>query len=305
VTVQRLAGQITATQQGALPEGEHMMTLDSVGVMARKKGGWGLRIMSRHPSGQYAMEWRNLSADTEDAYKLTDAQRKGLIDFAKRFNITEIEPEQIVQALQNAVGAPVQVLVKQTPHARIVKHSAPHGIRLRTEAGTLTVAGEVIEPQDAFTLEQKLKAALRITRRSLIDVAEACYGISRNHAYEALGYDTLAEFLAQPEIGMSRSEFFTAAKVHEVFVLEHGIDPERLADASLTKLDVVLPKVAAGEVEAEQALGDAATQGLRDLRDGYRGEKSGRPDDRVRVCPRCSGIPDEILDPLRLEWEGV
>ena len=302
MTVQRLAGQITATEQGALPEGEHRMTLDEVSVMARKKGGWGLRIISRHDSGQYAIEWRNLSADINDAFNLTDGQRKGMVDFAKRFNITETEPERIFEALSAAKGAPVQVLVKQTPHARIVKHSAPQGIRLRTEAGTLTVAGEVIEPQDAFQLEQKLKSALRITRRSLIDVAEACYGISRNHAYEALGYDTLAEFLAQPDIGMSRSEFFTAAKVHEVFVLEHGIDPERLADASLTKLDVVLPKVAAGEVEAEEALTDAATQGLRDLRDGYRGERES-PGDRTPGCVRCKGIPDEAIDELRARWE--
>jgi len=301
VTVQRLAGQLTATAQGALPEGEHMMTLDDVSVMARKSGGWGLRIISRHESGQYAIEWRNLSTNPEDAFDLTDGQRRGIVDFAKRFNITETEPERIFEALSAAKGAPLQVLIKQTPHQRIAKHSAPHGIRLRTEAGTLTVAGEVIEPEDAFTLEQKLKAALRITRRSLIDVAEACYGISRGHAYEALGYETLAEFLAQPDIGMSRSEFFTAAKVHEVFVLEHGIDPERLADASLTKLDVVLPKVAAGEVDAEEALGDAATQGLRDLRDGYRGEQSG---DRTPGCARCRGIPEEAIDELRARWEA-
>jgi hypothetical protein len=302
VSVQRLAGQITATQEGALPDGEHRMKLDNVAVLARKKGGWGLRIISINEAGRYAREWRNLSADAEDPFALTDGQRKGIVECAKRFNITETDPQAIVEQLQNSMGAPVQVRVKQTPHGTVIKHSAPEGIRIRTEAGTLTVAGEVIEPQDAFQLEQKLKAALRITRRSLIDVAEACYGISRNHAYEALGYDTLAEFLAQPDVGMSRSEFFTAAKVHEVFVLEHGIDPERLADASLTKLDVVLPKVAAGEVDAEEALGDAATQGLRDLRDGYRGERES-PGDRTPGCVRCKGIPDEAIDELRARWE--
>lgn len=302
MTVQRLAGQIAATQEGALPEGEHRMKLDNVSILARKKGGWGLRIISVNEAGRYAREWRNLSADAEDPFALTDGQRRGIVDFAKRFNITETDPQAIVERLQNSHGAPVQVRIKQTPHGTVIKHSAPEGIRIRTEAGTLTVAGEVIEPQDAFQLEQKLKAALRITRRSLIDVAEACYGISRNHAYEALGYDTLAEFLAQPDVGMSRSEFFTAAKVHEVFVLEHGIDPDRLADASLTKLDVVLPKVAAGEVEAEEALTDAATQGLRDLRDGYRGERES-PGDRTPGCVRCKGIPDEAIDELRARWE--
>ena len=304
MTVQRLAGQLKATQEGALPEGEHLMTLDNVEVLQRKKGGWTLRITSQHDSGQWAIEWRQLAKDGDEPFALTGSQRKGFIDFAKRFNITDTDPQTIVHSLQSARGASVQVRIKQTPHSRIVKHSAPAGIRLRTQAGALTVAGEVIEAQDAFALEAKLKSALRVTRRSLIDVAEACYEISRQHAYEALGYETLAEFLAQPDVGMSRSEFFTAAKVHEVFVLEHGIDPDRLADASLTKLDVVLPKVAAGEVDVEAALDDASTQGLKDLREEYRGggEQSG---DRTPGCARCKGIPDEALDALRARWEGV
>lgn len=301
MSVQRLAGQITATERGALPEGEHMMLLDDVAVMARKSGGWGLRIISRHESGQYAMEWRNLSANADNAFDLTDGQRKGIVDFAKRFNITETEPERIFEALSAAKGAPVQVMVKQTPHARIVKHSAPQGIRLRTEAGTLTVAGEVIEPQDAFQLEQRLKDALQQTRRSLIDVAEACYEIVRQHAYEALGYETLTAFLAQPEVGLSRSECYAAAKVHEVFVLEHGINPDELAKAGINKLDVVLPKVVAGEVEAEAAVDDAVTHGIRDLREEYRGTASGRPDGQG--CVRCKGIPDEAIDELRARWE--
>jgi hypothetical protein len=280
------------------------MTLDNVAVMAKKKGGWGLRIISRHDGGQYAMEWRNLSSDTEDAYALTDSQRKGLREFAARFNITQSEPEAIVAALQDAVGAPVQVLIKQTPHSRIVKHSAPQGIRLRTDAGALTVAGEVVEPDDAYEMEKRLKAALRLTRRSLLEVARAAHDISRNHAYEALGYETLASFLAQPEVGMSRSEFFTAAKIHEVFVLEHGIDPDKLAEAGMAKLAVVLPKVTAGEVEADEAVADASSNGLRDLRDEYR-EPRETTVDRTPSCPRCAGIPDEVLDPLRAKWEAA
>jgi hypothetical protein len=302
MTVQRLAGQIAATQEGALPEGEHRMKIDNVAILSRKKGGWGLRIMSVNEAGRYAREWRNLSADDDDPFAITDGQRKGIVSFAKRFNITETDPQAIVERLQNSHGAPVQVRIKQTPHGTVVKHSAPEGIRIRTEAGTLTVAGEVIEPQDAFQLEQRLKEALQRTRRLLIDVAEACYEISRNHAYEALGYDTLAEFLAQPEIAISRSEFFAAAKVHEVFILEHGVNPDLLAKAGMTKLDVVLPKVAAGEVDVDQALSDATTQGLRDLREEYRGKQSG---DRTPGCARCKGIPDEPLDELRARWEAV
>jgi len=304
VSVERLAGQIRATEEGALPSGEHMMTLDNVAVMARKKGGWGLRLTSRHQSGQYAIEWRNLSSDVEDPYKLTDGQRKGLREFAARFNITEADPKQIVRRLEDSLGAPVQVMVKQTPHSRIVKHSAPQGIRLRTEAGALTISGEVLDPDDAFEMEKRLKAALRLTRRSLMTVAEACHEISRSHAYEALGYETLAEFLAQPEVGMSRSEFFTAAKVHEVFVLEHGIAPDKLADAGLSKLEVVLPKVAAGEVDALAAVADATENGRRDLRERYRDQdESGRPDEKG--CVRCRCIPDEVLDPLRIKWEAA
>lgn len=301
MSVQRLAGQLAATQQGALPEGEHMMTLDTVTILPRKKGGYGLRIISRHESGQYAMEWRNLGK--ADPYDLTDGQRKGLREFAGRFNITESDPETIIRRLQESLGAPVQVLIKQTPHSRIVKHSSPQGIRLRTDAGALTVAGEVLEPDDAYEMEKRLKAALHATRRSLMDVCAACHECSRGHAYEALGYETLAEFLAQPDVGMSRSEFFTAAKVWDVFVLEHGIDPDRLAEAGMAKLAVVLPKVTAGEIEAETAVDAASTNGLRDLREEYREPRESTVD--RTTCPRCAGIPDEVLDPLRVKWEAA
>ena len=301
MSVERLAGQIRATEEGALPAGEHLMTLDNVAVMSRKKGGWGLRLTSRHESGQYAIEWRNLSSDVEDPYKLTDGQRKGMREFAARFNITERDPEQIVRRLEDSLGAPVQVMVKQTPHSRIVKHSAPQGIRLRTDAGALTVAGEVVEPDDAYEMEKRLKAALRLTRRSLMDVCAACHDISRNHAYEALGYETLAEFLAQPEIGMARSEFFLAAQIHDVFVLEHGIDPDRLAEAGMAKLGVVLPKVKEGDISVEEAVEDATSMATRDLREEYRPNEV--RSDRTPGCSRCKDIPDEVLDPLRVKWE--
>ena len=102
---------------------------------------------------------------------------------------------------------------------------------------------------------------------------------------------------------MSRSEFFTAAKIHQVFVLEHGISPDKLADAGMAKLAVVLPKVAAGEIEAQTAVADASENGLRDLREEYREQRESTVD--RTFCPRCGCIPDEVLDPLRIEWEAV
>jgi hypothetical protein len=109
---------------------------------------------------------------------------------------------------------------------------------------------------------------------------------------------TLEEYLASPEISMSRSEFFLSAKIHEQFILEHGIEPARLAVASPGKLDIVLPKVSSGEVEVEKALDDVEALGIKDLRAIYRGTE----ENDVRNsghCSRCEGIPDEVLDEMR------
>jgi hypothetical protein len=303
VTVERLAKQLAAAQMGALPDGEHLTTLVEVAVVPRKKGGHWLRLISKTSADAYARELRRLSDDEQYPFNLTDGQRRGMIEFAERFGILERDPEAIVRALEGMVGQAVSVEITKNQHRTLAKHSSPSQARIRTQAGTVTVHGEVeVRARTAHASYEKLMDGLNASRLALAVVAEACYELSRENAYRDLGYESLAEFLAQ--VDLSRSEFFNFASIYERYVLEGGADPTRLQVAGPSKLAIPLPALRDGEVDVDEALADCEELGRKDLRIKYRGEselqESGRPD-----CSRCAGIPDEVIDELRARYAAL
>lgn len=303
----RLIAQVAATSEGALPEGEHLARLTEVRWFEKKKGGWCLRLISQLQNGRNAVEIRNLAKSGEDAFALTDAQKRGLVDFAGRLNIhaDAEDPHATCLALAAQVGSEVTVVVKRTQHATIVKHYGPKGVRFASSAGTLTTAGEVVEYGPARASFDKLIQGLTGARLALALVAEACYEISRDRAYVSLSYSTLAEFLADPRVSLSRSEFFRFAAIWERLVIEGGIDPQRLSVAGPSKLDVTLPAVREGRFTAEEAVTDAEVLGIRDLREKYGKDSGGdEGESQRRDCPRCAGIPEEVLDDLRERYRS-
>ena len=308
MTVQRLAAQLAATDKGALPTGDHVMRLSEVRIVNRSKGGFALRIISENGARATAREMRNLARQGEDPFNLTAGQRKGLVEFAQRFNIHETDPKTICEQLIAATGSEVNVTVRQTPHSTVCKHSAPQGIRLRTDAGVLTVAGEVVTPDDAHRQYERLIEGLRGTRLAMTYVAQACWEIRRDSSWEALGYRTLAEFLADPQVSISKSSFFRFCSIWQTYHLDGGVEPEQLSAAGPQKLAIPLRALAAGEVEVEEVMDDVEALGIKDLKAKYadkREEEGESPTVGPKGCPRCEGIPDEVLDELRQKWSQV
>lgn len=306
MSIEKLARQIEATRVGALPDGTHLVTLREAGVVKRKKGGHWLRLVSEADGGGVAREQRRLSNDEQYPFNLSDGQRKGLVEFAERFGIAETEPEAIVKALQGMLGETLNVTVTHTPHSTIFKHSRPTGVVISTDAGAMTVHGEIEErAQTAHESYEKLIDGLSASRLAMAIVAEACWELSRDHAYRDLGYEKLSDLLADPAICISRTTFFDLASIHERYVLEGGADPRSLQVAGVSKLSIPLKALADGLVDVDEALRDCEELGRRDLRAKYRGdddeqEESGRPD-----CPRCAGIPDPVLDELRRRYAAL
>lgn len=306
MSAERLVKQMEATALGALPDGTHLVTLREVGIVKRKKGGHWLRLVSQADSGTYARELRRLSDDEQYPFNLTAGQRRGMVEFAERFGITETDPEQIVRCLQEMAGASLNVTVTHTAHRTIFKHGRPDGRVISTDAGAMTIHGEIeVRAKSAHESYEKLIDGLSASRLAMAVVAEACYELSREHAYRDLGYEKLSDLLADPAICISRTTFFDLAAIHERYVLEGGADPRQLQVAGVSKLSIPLKALADGDVDVEEALRDCEELGRRDLREKYRGaeeeeSESGRPD-----CPRCAGIPDQVLDELRRRYAGI
>ena len=123
-----------------------------------------------------------------------------------------------------------------------------------------TVEGEEFA-KPAFGLESQIKAAFARAAESWWELARLLYEFQEAKAWKGLGYDTLAEFLAQPELGMSTRQFFQMTKLHRDLVVVRQIEPEVLSEVEPSKAREVAPAIMRGDVAVEDALDDARRPG--------------------------------------------
>ena len=153
-------------------------------------------------------------------------------------------------------------------------------------------------------LDRCVKASIRKGREALWELAEALYEFNEATGYLALGYDTLAEWLADPEVGITKSTYYNAVARWREVVVRRQVDSRRLECLDPSKVDEVLPAVKAGRVPIEEALDHVETMPARDLRTAYRSSKRSTPNvgtsAPARVVhqipePEPAGEPAEVL----------
>lgn len=120
-----------------------------------------------------------------------------------------------------------------------------------------------------YELDQQVKNGLRAGRTAAWQVAQAVYQFDSESGWTALGYEKLADWLADPEVSMTYRTFRRYSDVwREVVVLRQTPVPT-LAEVDVTKVDLVLPAVKDGRAKLEDALNDVRMMGARDLRETY------------------------------------
>lgn len=153
----------------------------------------------------------------------------------------------------------------------------------------------------AFECERELKARIAQVHAGTWAVAEALYSFHGLQGWTLVGYETLEEFLAQPEIGMSRRSFFRLVQAWRDLHVVRQVPAPALSEVEPSKVYEVLPAVMRGDVSPQDALDDAKALGLRDLREKYRLANVRRhgqaPDDSTPLdassepararCPTC------------------
>lgn len=142
MTVQRLAGQLKARQMGALPSGEHLVTLQQVRIVQRKKGGWALQLISKTPHGAIAREMRNLGPG-EHYDQLTPGQDRSFGQFCRRLGVAPDPVAQAVDEIMRLTGKELTVTIRQTPYSTVARHRRAGESVMKTSAGELTRQGEI------------------------------------------------------------------------------------------------------------------------------------------------------------------
>jgi hypothetical protein len=157
--------------------------------------------------------------------------------------------------------------------------------------------------QEAFAADQQFRQGLTDIRRGLVEAARGAYALRETAGWLALGASSLNEYLAAPEITVSRAEFYRLADIWESYVLNGGVDPLELREAAESKLEVPLPALKKGLVEAEEAVGDAVGMTRKEMRDKYKTllgddpHSSGEPSDGANGSGELNGGTGSSLEP--------
>lgn len=123
--------------------------------------------------------------------------------------------------------------------------------------------------EHCFKLEETIKSGLRAGREAMWDVAAALHEFDEENGFTALGHDSLGDWLADPEVAMSRATYFRMVQAYRETVIQRQIPEQTVKSIDYTKVQIVLPAVKAGRVKINDALDDAKELGARDLRTRY------------------------------------
>lgn len=125
-----------------------------------------------------------------------------------------------------------------------------------------------------YELHQSIAAGLRAGREALWATARDMDTFDQEDGWSALGYESLHEWLADPEIGMTDRTFRRLLRCWRA-VARQAIPDDELGELDLSKVDLVLSAVEVGHkangkrVTLKRALRDVKALGWRDLREEY------------------------------------
>lgn len=179
------------------------------------------------------------------------------------------------------------------------------------QAKELTKAEQQKAIDRAFDLEREIKASVGQLHRGRWELARQLYEFRELQGWSLLGYETLHEWLAQPELGLKRAEFDTRTRMWRDLVVVKEVPPKALADVEPSRALEVLPAVMKGDVDVKQAIADARSLSVSDVREKYRTDRiedhGQQPDNSTSLdpgketlakCPMCDSlVPESKLPP--------
>lgn len=168
---------------------------------------------------------------------------------------------------------------------------------------------------EAKHLENEIKLQLRKTREGLWRSAKALYEFQEISGWTALGMKQ-REWLAQPDIGITREDFFDYTRMYRVMCVQKGVPFEELIGLHHSKVRLVLSAVEQERVSLSKALEDVREHSASDIRDEYIGsgtrgkrggpmigENGGQPDDGAEEPPIIDGRAETVPEPVAPEPE--
>jgi hypothetical protein len=100
------------------------------------------------------------------------------------------------------------------------------------------------EPTDsAFIRAEKIKSLKHDAERTFLKLGQELYEFVQRRDFKALGVDTFEEWIAQPDVNISRTLAYRLMGIYETFILQYEVPLAGLIEAGSTKLDKIRPQV--------------------------------------------------------------
>jgi hypothetical protein len=160
-----------------------------------------------------------------------------------------------------------------------------------------TNGSQIQAAQAAFAAEQRIKDTIRTVRTAWVTLAGELYTFQDQALHKDLGYVTFEEWLASPEIDLSRRWVYELVGIWRDLVIKKQVTPARLEALEPSKLQEVLPAVRRGSVLLEEALADVEALGRQDLRERYGSRGAGTVQHGVVAGPDTSSGYDAGREP--------
>lgn len=177
--------------------------------------------------------------------------------------------------------------------------TTPNGVAA-TPARALTPEEQEDLATRAHETEAKIVKACQGIRTMGISLAKNLFEFNEEQMWRVLGYDSLNQFLAGPDIGLSKGHVMKLTRVYRELVVDRGVEMKELVGVDLEKVQFALPALKAGEVAPLDVISDARALNREDMQVHYqRGRDAplaAEEEPERATCPTCqSFVPVERL----------
>lgn len=130
-------------------------------------------------------------------------------------------------------------------------------------------AAQEIMGKLAFDVETRIKDSIHAMRVGWVTLARDLYEFYIGQMWTALGHDTMEEWMASPDIDLSRRWVYDLIAMYREYVINRQVDAAQLGEIEPTKLQMLLPAVRRQQIPLKAALADAKVLSRNDLRERY------------------------------------
>ena len=131
---------------------------------------------------------------------------------------------------------------------------------------------ELSSSETAYKLHTQLLETIVFSKRSFVVIGKILYRLRENNLYQSAvgsGADNWIDYLAQPEIGLSKGEASRLIQIYEQFIVRFGFSEDFIAEVPLKNIHYILPivKGMADDADVDTLVDNARVLSQKDLKE--------------------------------------